>query len=151
MAYIEPCSADQASFSQTVDDFAPSQPSACQEPPFPPCLSARIDDPVYSAVQLQDAVAARNIGLGLRDAMRAKFMAHARGSKIATRKPKIAAALKSVSPIRTKAARARRSPTAHGGTRKAADDGSGGGSSQGDGEPPHYPRSRQFKVLEARI
>jgi hypothetical protein len=126
----------------------PSQPSACQEPPFPPCLSVRIDEPVYSSISDQDAIAAHNVGLGFRNTMRAKYLAHARRSK-----PKIAAARKPI-PVRSNVVRAPRSPTAHGGTRKA-DDGSGGGSSDGgsssdgDGEPPPDPRSSRFKVLEA--
>jgi hypothetical protein len=125
----------QVSFNRIVDDRAGSN----EPPPFPPCLNVRIDGSVCPSIPIQDALPARNIGLKQRDAMRAKFMAQARKPKIATRKPKITAHKpKIVTRKPAASARARRSIVAHGGARKAADDGSGDG-------PPQPKTDRQTR------
>jgi hypothetical protein len=117
----------QASFNQVVDDFAQSQ-----EPLFPPCLytgeeyEGQIDEPAtaYRSVSDQEILAAVQTGRQFIATMRSEFLTARRSRK---RKPVL---------IRSKIVRVRvrRSPTAHGGAPKAADD--GGGSGDGDGEPP---------------
>jgi hypothetical protein len=118
----------QASFNQVVDDFAQSQ-----EPLFPICLytgeeyEGRIDEPVAAcpSVSDQEILAAVQTGRQFIATMRSEFLTARRSHK---RKPVL---------IRSKIVRVRvrRSPAAHGGAPEAADD--GGGSGDGDGEPPH--------------
>jgi hypothetical protein len=118
----------QASFNQVVDGFAQSQ-----EPPFPPCLytgeeyEGGIDEraAAYPSVSDQEILAAVQTGRQFIATMRSAFLTTRRSHKS---KPVL---------IRSKAVRlrARRSPAAHGGAPKPADD--GGGSGDGGGEPPH--------------
>jgi hypothetical protein len=143
---------------QSIDAVLSRSPSVDQEPSFPSCLGMSgaedgggIDASfdvcaVVSSPSLdQEIIAAWRAGLKLRGAIHRKFLSRARR----TRKPAHIRSKVAVSIRKPVHVRARRSRVAHGGARKASDDGSGGGSSEGDGEPPPYPRSNRFKVLEA--
>jgi hypothetical protein len=136
MAYIEFCDADQASAFRLNDALTLPAPclSVCGE--FEGETEASFEGfrlTVPPSMPDRVVLRARRVGLKIIARSRLGFLAHK--SKIIARKPAHA--------------RARRSPVAHGGALKAADDGDG--SSDGDGEPPPYPQFSQSRVLEARI